>query len=288
MNEPVTLIGLGPMGQAMVRALQRGGHQVTVWNRTASRADGVVADGATRATTPAEAVAASELIILSLTDYAAMYQILDTDGVRLTGKTVVNLSSDTPEVTRDAAAWVAERGGRFISGGVMVPENMVGVDGAYVFYSGPEEDFRRHEAALRPIGRTDYVGADVGRAQLFYLAQLDIFLTSLSAYMHATALLASAGVTAREFLPWAKDNFDTVSSYLDVSSAEIDAGDYPGDQATNQMMGATALHILQASRAASIDSALPEAVKSHYDRAAAAGRGKEGWTALIDFMKKPA
>ncbi|GAA5168099.1 NAD(P)-binding domain-containing protein [Pseudonocardia eucalypti] len=288
MNEPVTLIGLGPMGQAMVRALLRGGHQVTVWNRTASRADGVVADGATRAATPAEAVAASELIILSLTDYAAMYQILDTDGVRLTGKTLVNLSSDTPEVTREAAAWVAERGGRFVSGGVMVPENMVGVDGAYVFYSGPEEDFRRHEAALRRIGRTDYVGADVGRAQLFYLAQLDIFLTTLSAYLHATALLASAGVTAREFLPWAKDNFDTVSSYLDVSSAEIDAGDYPGDQATNQMMGATALHILQASRAAGIDSALPEAVKSHYDRAAAAGRGKEGWTALIDFMKKPA
>ena len=34
---PVTVIGLGPMGQAMARALQAGGHPVTVWNRTPSR-----------------------------------------------------------------------------------------------------------------------------------------------------------------------------------------------------------------------------------------------------------
>ena len=41
----VTVIGLGPMGQAMTRTLLTAGHPVTVWNRTAGRADGVVADG---------------------------------------------------------------------------------------------------------------------------------------------------------------------------------------------------------------------------------------------------
>ena len=49
---PVTLIGLGPMGQAMVRTLLAAGHPVTVWNRTPSRADALVAEGATRAATP--------------------------------------------------------------------------------------------------------------------------------------------------------------------------------------------------------------------------------------------
>ncbi|MER7083976.1 NAD(P)-binding domain-containing protein, partial [Saccharopolyspora kobensis] len=41
MKQPVTLIGLGPMGQAMVKVLLDAGHPVTVWNRTASRADDV-------------------------------------------------------------------------------------------------------------------------------------------------------------------------------------------------------------------------------------------------------
>jgi 3-hydroxyisobutyrate dehydrogenase-like beta-hydroxyacid dehydrogenase len=51
------------------------------------------------------------------------------------------------------------------------------------------------------------------------------------------------------------------------------------------MMGATADHIVTASRDAGIDTALPEAVKSLYDRAIAAGRGKESWTALSEVIR---
>ncbi|MFJ9078152.1 NAD(P)-binding domain-containing protein [Streptomyces sp. NPDC102278] len=54
-NSAVTVIGLGPMGQAITRTLLTAGHPVTVWNRTAGRAAGVVADGATLAATPREA-----------------------------------------------------------------------------------------------------------------------------------------------------------------------------------------------------------------------------------------
>jgi hypothetical protein len=52
------------------------------------------------------------------------------------------------------------------------------------------------------------------------------------------------------------------------------------------MMGATADHIVAASRAAGLDTALPDAVKSLYDRAIAAGRGKESWTVLNEVVKK--
>ncbi|MFJ8540656.1 hypothetical protein ACIRFH_01325 [Streptomyces sp. NPDC093586] len=64
-STPVTLIGLGPMGQAMVRTL----------------------------------LSAGELVILSLTDYQAMCDVLRTATGALAGRTTVNLSSDT--VPRD-------------------------------------------------------------------------------------------------------------------------------------------------------------------------------------------
>jgi 3-hydroxyisobutyrate dehydrogenase-like beta-hydroxyacid dehydrogenase len=122
----------------MTRALLASGHRVTVWNRTASRADELVARGATRATTPAQAVGAADLVILSLTDSQAMYDIFGTaahggaaaDG--LAGKVIVNLSSDTPVRTREASAWATGHGARFLTGGVMVPAPMVGTDDAYV------------------------------------------------------------------------------------------------------------------------------------------------------------
>ena len=99
-RERVTLIGLGPKGQAMVHSLLAAGHPVTVWNRTAARAADVVAAGAVLAPGVREALAASDLVILSLTDYPAMYSILAGNEQALAGTTIVNLSSDTPEATR--------------------------------------------------------------------------------------------------------------------------------------------------------------------------------------------
>ncbi len=286
---PVTVIGLGPMGRAMVEVFLDRGHPVTVWNRTASRADDLIARGAERAATPAAAVAASELVLLSLTDYQAMYDILDAAAAdALAGRVLVNLSSDTPERTRQAAAWAADHGASFIAGGIMVPAPLVGQDGAYVFYSGSRTAFAAQEPTLRLIGRPDFVGDDPGLAQLFYQAQLDIFLTSLSSFLHAVALVGSAGVSAKEFLPWAVSNFDSLSSYLAEAAQAIDQGVHPGGLATVTMMGATAGHIAGASRAAGIDLELPRAVKSHYDRAIAAGHGRDGWTSLYEVIKPPA
>lgn len=56
MSSPVTIIGLGPMGQAMARTLLTAGHDVTVWNRTPARAESLVGQGARLAATPAEAI----------------------------------------------------------------------------------------------------------------------------------------------------------------------------------------------------------------------------------------
>jgi len=290
MNEnttpPVTMIGLGPMGRAMVRRFLEAGHPTTVWNRTASRADDLVAAGAVRTGTPAEAVAASELVLLSLTDYAAMYDILGDVGEALAGRVVVNLSSDTPEASRAAAAWLADRGARLIVGGGMVPAQLVGAEGAYVFYSGPREVFDAHEPTLRRIGRPDYMGEDPGLAQLFYQAQLDLFLTMLAAYLHATALVGSAGVPAAQFAPYAVETVVTFGPFFEQAAHHVGERRYPGDEANVTMMGATADHVVGASEAAGIDTALPNAVKSLYDRAIAAGHGKDNWTSLFEVITR--
>jgi 3-hydroxyisobutyrate dehydrogenase-like beta-hydroxyacid dehydrogenase len=280
---PLTLIGLGPMGQAMVTRFLAAGHPTTVWNRTPARADGVVTQGATRAATAAEAVAANRLIILSLTDYAAMYDVLD--GADLAGRVVVNLSSDTPDTTLKAAAWLAERGAELLVGGVMVPAPLVGDESAYVFYSGPREVFDRHAETLAVIGRPDYMGAEHTLAQLLYQAQLDVFLTSLAAMLHAIALVTSAGVTAERYAPYLTDVGSSLSMYVDETARNVDSDRHPGDLANVTMMGATAAHIVGASETAGLDTALPRAVQALYDRATEAGHGKDSWTALINVIR---
>jgi len=287
----VTVLGLGPMGQAMTRALLAAGHPVAVWNRTASRADGVVAEGATLAATPAEAVEASGLVIVSLTDYQAMYEILDGATASLADRTLVNLSSDTPDRTRAAAAWAARHDATFLTGGVMVPAPMVGTEAAYVYYSGPAQAMQRHQAALTLLGTPRYLGEDPGLAQLMYQAQLTVFLTTLSGLMHATAMLGSAGMNAREALPELLSSADSIGAILrageETPGAALDAGEHPGDLSTVTMMGATADHIVEASKSLGLDLALPEAVQAHYRRAIDDGHGSDNWTRIIDGIRDP-
>ncbi|MDA8371141.1 MAG: NAD(P)-binding domain-containing protein [Nocardiopsaceae bacterium] len=288
----VTVLGQGPMGQAMAHTLVDAGHPVTVWNRTPRRADGVVAAGARLAATPSDAVAAGDLVILSLTDYQAMWDVLGDAAASLAGRTLANLSSDTPDKTREAAAWAASHGASFLTGGVMVPAPMVGTDLSYAYYSGDAEAFDAHRATLARIGEPRFLGDDPGRAQLMYQAHLDVFLTTLSGFAHATALVGSAGITAETFLPEVMQLFQAIPDMIaedgiDKLGAQIDAGEHPGEGSSNIMMGATADHIHAASKAVGIDASLPRAVQAHYRRAIDDGHGTEGWTRIIDGIRTP-
>lgn len=290
-NSAVTVIGLGPMGQAMTRTLLTAGHPVTVWNRTASRADGVVADGATLATTPGEAVEASDLVILSLTDYQAMYDILDSATASLADRTLVNLSSDTPDRSREAATWAAGHGAAFLTGGAMVPAPMVGTEAAYVYYSGRGRVLESHLPALALLGKPKYLGEDPGLAQMMYQAQLAVFLTTLSGLMHATAMLGTAGMKAEEALPELLSSADSIGDILRAGGENpgtaLDAGEHPGDLSTVTMMGATSDHIVETSTSLGLDLALPLAIQAHYRRAIENGHGGDNWTRIIDSIRGP-
>ena len=285
---PVTLIGLGPMGQAMVRTLLAAGHPVTVWNRTPARADALVAEGAVLATTAAQAVAASDLVLLSLTDYAAMHDVLDAATEVLRGRTVVNLGSGTPGETRTAARWADEHGATLVTGGVMTPPPGVGGADAYVYYSGPEAAFRAHETTLALLGAPRYLGDDPGLAQLLYQAQLDVFLTALSGVAHAAALAQAAGVAPTNFVRVGVGTLVEPPGLFGGDGppgAEFETGVHPGHLSTATMMGATAAHVLGASEELGVDDVLPRAVLSHYERTLAAGHGRDGWTAIFEVVK---
>ncbi|MFF2524130.1 NAD(P)-dependent oxidoreductase [Streptomyces liangshanensis] len=287
----VTVIGLGPMGRAMTRTLLAAGHPVTVWNRTAGRADELVAAGAAFAATPGEAVGASDLVILSLTDYRAMYDILGAATASLAGRTLVNLSSDTPDRTREAATWAAGHGAAFLSGGVMVPAPMVGTAAAHVYYSGPDGVIEGHRGVLALLGTPRYLGGDPGLAQMMYQAQLAVFLSTLSGLMHATAMLGTAGMKAREALPELLASADSIGDILRAGEenpgAALDAGEHPGDLSTVTMMGATADHIVETSTSLGLDLTLALAVQGHYRRAIDHGHGGDNWTRIIDSIREP-
>ena len=107
----------------MAKRLIEAGYQVTVWNRTASRADDLVAAGARRGATPREAVAGARAVFLMLSDPAAVDEVLEGDagvvrGAR-PGTVVVNTSTVGPADSRRFAARCASASLRYVESPVM-------------------------------------------------------------------------------------------------------------------------------------------------------------------------
>ncbi|WP_329110204.1 NAD(P)-binding domain-containing protein [Micromonospora sp. NBC_01699] len=287
-KQAVTVIGLGPMGQAMVTAFLDNGHPVTVWNRTASRADALVARGAGRAATTTEALTASQLVILSLTDHDAMYAILEPAAAALPGRVVVNLSSDTPERARTAAEWVEQRGARYLTGGVQTPPSGIGSPEFSTLYSGPQEVFEAHRDTLRVLTGTDYRGSDPGLAALYYQLQMDMFWTTMLSYLHALALADANGISAKEFLPYATSTLSSIPSFMEFYAPRIEAGEHPGDVDRLAMGTASVDHVVHTTRDAGIDAALPSAVLEIFRRGMAEGHATDSFTSLVEVFRKAA
>ncbi|MGP3977106.1 NAD(P)-dependent oxidoreductase [Streptomyces sp. 8N114] len=284
----VTVIGLGPMGHAMAGAYLDAGYQVTVWNRTASRADDLVARGAVRAATVEEALAANEVVVLSLTDYAAMYTILEPAASALEGRVLVNLSSDTPEKAREGAAWAAEHGARHLTGGVQTPPSGIGSREFNTFYSGPRDLFDEYQDVLKVITGTDYRGEDPGLAALYYQLQIDLFWTTLTAWLHMLALANANGISASEIKPYAAETLGGMSQFLDFYTPRIEAGQHSGDVERISMAVASLDHVVQTTRDSGVDPTLPAAVLETFRRGAAEGYEEDSLTRLFEVFGRGA
>ncbi|MEU7991273.1 NAD(P)-binding domain-containing protein [Streptosporangium canum] len=285
-TKSVTVIGLGPMGQAMADAYLDSGYEVTVWNRTAGRADRLVARGARRARTVEAALTANGLVVLSLTDYDAMYAILEqAPSAALAGRTVANLTSDTPEKARQAAAWLAERGAVQITGGVQVPPPGIGKPGATTYYSGPESAIEAHRSALEVLTDIDHLGEDPGLAALFYQIGMDMFWTGILSYVHAQAVAEANGISAERFLPNAVKTMD-FRYFLEFYAPRIAAGNHEGDVDRLAMGVASMEHVLHTVEASGVDGSLPAAVLDVFRRGVAAGHGQDSLTSLIEVLRR--
>jgi 3-hydroxyisobutyrate dehydrogenase-like beta-hydroxyacid dehydrogenase len=284
---PVTILGLGPMGQALAHAFLRAGHATTVWNRTAAKAEPLVAHGAARADTPAEAVDASPLTIVCVIDYHAVHAIVDPNAEVLRGRTLVNLTADTPARARDTAAWAAGHGVDYLDGAIMTPTTTIGTDDALVLYSGPEPVFERHRPTLQSLGgRAVFLGADHGRAAAHDVALLDLFWTSMSGMVHAFALARSEGITAAELEPYVQGIGGLLPDIATDFAARIDEGRHHGDASTILSAAAGIEHIIDAAEQRGLDTRVLTAAYTIARRAIDAGHGEDGFSRLTETLSR--
>ncbi|MCH0538570.1 NAD(P)-dependent oxidoreductase [Streptomyces sp. MUM 203J] len=283
----VTVLGLGPMGRALAGAFLDAGLRTTVWNRTPGKDREPVARGAVSAPSAEAAVAASDVTVVCVVDYTAADAVLRPAPVAaaLHGRTLVNLTADTPDRARRSAAWAAGHGIRYLDGAIMTPATTIGTPAAVFIHSGPKDLYEGARPVLEALpGTHTHLGEDVGRAAAYDIALLDIFWTSMAGYAHALAVAGAEGVTPGELAPFAKGIAAILPPLMDEVAGDVENGTFSGE--LNPMTSAVSsmAHVVETSEDHGIDAGVMRAAEGMARRAIGLGHGTDGFVRIAEVL----
>lgn len=150
----LAVIGLGNMGAGMARRLVDAGFAVTVHNRTRAKAEPLVAAGAVFADSPSDAAKGQSAILLSLSDEAAVDEVLfgQVAPQLEPGSVVIDTSTVSPDYARSAAVRLAGQGLKRVEACVVGNPLQARQGALRVFVAGEQQDIARVRDVLDTIG----------------------------------------------------------------------------------------------------------------------------------------
>ncbi|MEU0986045.1 NAD(P)-binding domain-containing protein [Streptomyces sp. NPDC005953] len=281
----VTVIGLGRMGTPIAVAFLDAGYTVTVWNRTAARAEPLVARGAVRADTVTEAVAASPLVIAPLLDHDAVRQALAPATAALRGRTLVNLANSTPERARELSAWAVGHGADYLDGAMMALPQTVATPIGFFLYSGAPDAFAAYRTELEVMAPAHHFGADPGAAEIHDLAVLGVGYAALAGFLHAAAVLDSVGTPPEVLAPLAARWLHGMAEFLPELAREAGSGTYAEGVSTIDLNRAAVDGLVSLSGSRGIAADVHAPLKALLDRRAADGHGQDSFSSLFELLR---
>ena len=173
MSERVGFIGLGIMGSGMARNLLKKGFDLTVWNRTTSKMDDIVQQGAKAANSPADLAAQCEVIILCVSDTPDVEAVLlGENGVIYgahAGALVVDCSTISPIKTKEFADRLAEKGVHMLDAPISGGSEGAANGTLSIMVGGEADQVERAMPFLEAMGKTiTHVGGN-GAGQMVKL-----------------------------------------------------------------------------------------------------------------------
>lgn len=280
----VTVLGLGVMGSAVAERLRRTGHTTTVWNRTAAKTRPHVEAGSVAAPTVADAVRASDLVLVVLLDHASVHEHVEPVAADLKGKTLVNLVTTTPGEARATAAWAAEHGIAYLDGAIMAVPDMIGAPEARLLYAGDETAYARVEPALKTLGSAEFTGTDAGLASLKDMALLAALDLLVLGYVQAIAMMRTAGTSAAETAEEVHDWLAAMLPHGRELAAIIDGGTYDTGGQSVDFDRAGLTSVIAASREQGVRADFLEAHLKLLGELSATGHGSSDWVRIIDLL----
>lgn len=200
----VGFIGLGQMGTGMAGNLVKAGHEVTVYNRTRSKADALVKQGAKAASTVAEACKGDAAITMLADDRAVEDAVFGENGMLgALGKNAIHISASTISTALSARLTAAHEkaGQRFVSAPVFGRPDAAAAAKLFVVAAGDPKAVKDAAPLFETMGqRTFTVSEDPKAANLVKLSGNFLIACVIESLGEAMALVAKGGIDRQQYL----------------------------------------------------------------------------------------
>ncbi len=283
----VGFIGLGKMGQPIVRRLLGAGHTVVVHNRSRPAVEELAAAGAAAADSASQVAARAELVLTALPTPEAVESVYrELAAAGRGGQVYADHSTVSPETSRTCAALLAAKQAAFLD----VPVSG-GPDGAAagtltVMAGGAEADFQRALPAFGAYGQNIRLCGPVGAGQAVKLVNQLLCGVHSAAAAEAAVFGAALGIDADLLLEMLGTSFGS-SRMFTRNVPRFISRDFSG--ATSVKLLVKDLGLI-AAEASSVGLALPlaEVTERLFQATAAAGLEEEDIASLIKLSEKAA
>jgi 3-hydroxyisobutyrate dehydrogenase len=204
MSKQIGFIGLGIMGQAMSHNLLKAGFGLTVWNRTASRMEPLLAAGAKAAANPAEVAALSDIVVICVSDTPDVEAVvLGEQGIgdgAAAGALVIDCSTISPEATRHLAAELGKKEVHLLDAPISGGSEGAANGTLSIMVGGEVDQFERALPVLQAMGQTITHVGPTGAGQTVKLVNQILVVGTMLAVGEALLFAQAGGLDLQKTL----------------------------------------------------------------------------------------
>jgi 3-hydroxyisobutyrate dehydrogenase len=276
----IAFFGMGLLGSNFVRAYRRRGETVHVWNRSADKARALEAEGAVAFADAAEAARGAERVHLTLSDDAAVDDVLERARPGFAPNVViVDHTTTSPTGTRARAARWKERGIEFQHAPVfMGPQNALEGTGLMLASGDPARVERLRPALEKMTGKLVYFGPEPERAASFKLLG-NLFLMFLTGGVAEMLNLAKALDIKPEEAVALFDAFNP-GAFVGARAKRMAAGEFANPSWELAMARKDARLMLEEGDRHGVPLQMLAAIAATMDRFIAKGHAHDDWTVI--------
>lgn len=280
-------IGLGNMGNPMSQNLLKAGHEVTVWNRTKSKADEVLAAGAKWANSPKEIAEACDFIFTMVSDGPTLQSVTLSDNGVVAGlsphKIVIDMSTVSPAESAKVNDAIEAKDCKFIRGPVTGSTVLARNATLGILASGDKATYDKVLPLFEVMGKNQfYVGADE-EARVLKLALNIMIGTSMQMMAEAVVLAEKAGLDVTQVCDVMAGSA-VGSPLVGYKAALISKGEYNPAFSVRLMMKDFDL-AFDAAKQYGVAMPVTAVTRQYLQAAASTGRAEKDFSVLTEVLE---